>query len=294
MPLSIQAKYTIKDLEILSNIKSHTIRIWEKRYNILQPARTDTNIRYYSNEDLKILLNVSFLNQKGYKISKIAEMNESQRNELVGSLSHPEGEHSSYIDQLIVSMIDLDESHFRRNMNEIIRLIGLEKAFTQVVYPFLERIGIMWQTGAINPAQEHFISHLIRHKIIANIENIDFPTDATKPRVVLMLPGEEMHEIALLLYQYVLRKNAFPTVYLGQAVPMESMERIIEISKAQYIVAHLTNPLSDEDLLRFVHSFSNFSGKIILSGYAVQHFDCSQINGVKVISSIEELIKSIN
>lgn len=288
--LSTTAKYSIKDLEILTDIKSHTIRIWEKRYNILQPERTETNIRYYSNEDLKVLLNVSFLNQKGYKISKIAEMSESQRSELVISLTQSSQAYALYIDQLIISMIDLNEVYFRKLFNQAVEELGLEETFILVIFPFLERIGVMWQTGAINPAQEHFISHLIRHRIIAEIEFLKVTTNESLPKVLLLLPGNELHEIALLLYYHALKKRSFPTLYLGQSVPVDSLDRIVEIAQPKIIVAHLTNGLNHQELQLLVDQFSVLNTDIILSGYATQYLDVSKYSNFKIIDSIKSFI----
>lgn len=281
-------------MEVLSNIKSHTIRIWEKRYDILQPERTSTNIRFYTNDDLKKLLNVSFLNQNGYKISKIAELSEEARSQLVMNLTQQNTENELYIDQLIVAMIDLNEYYFRNIFQSVVQLLGLEESFTQVIYPFLERIGIMWQTGAIIPAQEHFISHLVRHKIIGEIENLSVELRDDLPKIVLLLPGNELHEIALLLYQYALKKRAYPTIYLGQSVPIDSLQRIKEIAHPQFIVAHMTNPLNSEEVQMFLTQLDTFNGHVFLSGYATQLIDVSEKSNIHVVKDLEDLLHHIN
>lgn len=291
--MSISAKYTIKDLEVLSNIKSHTIRIWEKRYHILEPERTSTNIRFYTNEDLKKLLTVSFLNQHGYKISKIADMSELERSQLLLSLVQKNREGDLYINQMIIAMIDLDESYFRNNLTQVIQAEGLENAVTQVIYPFLERIGVMWQTGAILPAQEHFISNLIRHTIISEIESIPEIQNTELPKILLLLPGNEMHEIALLLYHYSLKKRGYSTIYLGQAVPLESLDRISEIAHPQILVAHLTNPLDEDEMQTQLQYFQSFKGHVFLSGYATQFFPKTESSNIHIVNNLTDLLHQV-
>ena len=166
------ATYSIKDIEHLSGIKAHTLRIWEKRYNIIVPKRTQTNIRYYDDEDLKRLLNVSVLNRYGYKISSIANLHEKEiRNEIL-AITSKYGDLSAQIENLIVAMVDFDKAYFDKIFNKSIMSRGLEETMLKVIYPFFEKIGILWQTGNINPAQEHFISNLIRQKLIVAIDDL--------------------------------------------------------------------------------------------------------------------------
>ena len=165
------AYYSIRDLERLSGIKAHTIRIWEKRYGLLNPTRTDTNIRHYSDDDLKRILNVSILNRHGIKISHIASMDEREMADKVLIISRDTSDYDSLIENLVIYMVDMDQEKFEKLLSRSIMQIGFEDSILKIIYPFLEKIGILWQTGAINPAQEHFISHLVRQKIIVGIDS---------------------------------------------------------------------------------------------------------------------------
>jgi DNA-binding transcriptional MerR regulator len=270
--VSLPARYSIKDLEILSNIKSHTIRIWEKRYDLLNPERTDTNIRYYSNDDLKKLLNISFLNKQGIKISKIVEMTENEIKEAVHALNLSDSDNETYIENLIVAMIDLNEETFQKVFNAASNQLGFEAAMTDVIFKFFVQIGVMWQVGAINPAQEHFVSNIVRQKIIAATEELNYQPESSASKILLFLPENELHELSLLMYNYALRKRAYATVYLGQAVPLDSLQRILEITEPDILITLLTNSLNTLDSDEIIANISEkFHGKIFISGYALQN-----------------------
>ena len=166
------AYYSIKDLEKLSGIKAHTLRIWEKRYNLVEPKRTETNIRYYDDEDLKKVLNVALLNRNGLKISHIAGLKTEEINSKISDLSKGNQDSESVIDNLVISMIELDEKKFEKILSRTIMQAGFEETILYTIYPFFQKIGLLWQTGAINPAQEHFISNLVRQKLIVAIDGI--------------------------------------------------------------------------------------------------------------------------
>ncbi|RZM22202.1 MAG: MerR family transcriptional regulator [Pedobacter sp.] len=236
--------YSIKDLEQLTGIKAHTIRIWEKRYGVIAPGRTDTNIRYYSNEDLKKLLNIGLLNQHGYKISDISDMTEEEVAEKITSISLTQ--HDDFEDRLMVSILDLDEVSFSKIIERLIIRHGFEGSMVNHIFPFLGRIGIMWQIGTINPAQEHFFSNLIRNKIIAATEQLPVSNSSQAKVVVLFLPEGELHEIGLLFYNYAFRKRGYKTIYLGQSVPYKSLERVYDTIHPSIVVTSVTNPTSPE------------------------------------------------
>lgn len=268
---SLESKYSIKDLEVLTGIKSHTIRIWEKRYGLLSPERSDTNIRHYSNEELRKLLNVSFLVQQGFKISHIAQMPESQIGEKVKTLNVVSSDYNSYIDTLILALIDMNETSLNKTIHTATINYGFEQTVIQIIFPFLSRIGTMWQTGSINPAQEHFISNLIRQKLIAATDSIDTAPDTRLPKIVLFLPDNEMHEFGLLFYNYALRKRAYPTVYLGQAVPIQDLVRVVEITQATVLVGLLTYAINGQDTMQGLQQFAKqFNGQIYLGGNAIE------------------------
>jgi DNA-binding transcriptional MerR regulator len=239
-------QYSIKELEKLSGIRAHTIRIWEKRYSIIEPQRTSTNIRFYSDEDLKRIINVSVLNTHGVKISKIAQMSLEEVAQKVLGLSKENEETNVYIDQLIIAMVDLEEEQFDKILTTISKKVGLTKTITEYIYPFMEKIGILWQTGTITPAHEHFISNLIRQKIIASISALPIPSNKSK-KALLFLPEGELHEIGLLFSHYLTRLQGFKTLYLGQSVPYSDLKKVNEIFRpAAMITAMVSSPAADQ------------------------------------------------
>ncbi|MEN8229884.1 MAG: MerR family transcriptional regulator [Bacteroidota bacterium] len=213
------AVYSIKELEKLSGIKAHTIRMWEKRYNLIDPHRTQTNIRYYTDYDLKKILNVAVLNRHGIKISDIARLNEAELKEEMIRVSNISHSHENLVDSLIVSMIELDDYKMTALLEKSISKIGLKETVFEVLYPFLEKVGIFWQTGDVNPVQEHFVSCLIRQKIIAAIDRVPNTFNPKAKIFLLLLPEGEWHEIGLLFAQYLLRESGHEVIYLGQSVP---------------------------------------------------------------------------
>lgn len=244
-------QYSIKDLETLSGIKAHTIRIWEKRHGIIHPKRTATNIRYYSDHDLKRIINVSLLNSKGLKISKIAKMTDQEVNAEIVELTSSHQDPNLFIDQLVVAMIDMEEEQFEKLLSHLIMKFGFEKTITEIVYPFLEKIGVLWQTGNITPAQEHFISNLIRQKLIVAIDSLPFPKrDATK--TVLFLPENELHEIGLLFYHYVARSLGLKTYYLGQHLPYDDLKQVCDMHQPKFIITSLTASQKPQKSLEYL------------------------------------------
>jgi DNA-binding transcriptional MerR regulator len=238
-------QFSIKDLERISGIKAHTIRIWEQRYNIISPQRTETNIRYYSNEDLKRILNVSILNNNGLKISKIADLSPQELHDEVKRIVDTNANDDDQIEGLIMAMVELDENRFNEIITRNISKKGLLNTIENHIYPFFEKVGILWQTGAINPAQEHFISNLVRQKIIVAIDTIQTKPDPQKDTFVLFLPDAEMHEIGLLVYSYILKSKGHKTIYLGQSVPYVDLLEVFQTVNPQKMLTIFTNPFSE-------------------------------------------------
>ncbi|CAN5467371.1 MerR family transcriptional regulator [soil metagenome] len=238
--------YSIKELEKLSGIKAHTIRIWEKRYQIVAPQRSDSNIRSYSDDDLKKIINISLLNNNGVKISKIADLTSDQLVKKVSELSKTSGNLDIQIDQLIVAMVDLEEENFERVLGEMIVRYGFEKTIIEIVYPFFDKIGILWQTNNITPAQEHFISNLVRQKIIVAIDALSL-APKTSTRALLFLPDNELHELGLLFYYYIAKKAGFRTYYFGQMVPYKDVVAICNSHQPKILItAIISSPPASE------------------------------------------------
>lgn len=236
--------YSISDLEKLTGIKAHTIRIWEKRYAIVRPKRTDTNIRYYSNEDLKHLLNVSILYKHGYKISMLSEMTPEEIIRHLTDINLIKEKEENYHEDLLLSMLDLNESRFNKIFLALLLKHGFENTIINTIFPFFERIGVMWQTGAINPAQEHFVSNMVRQKIIAATDALADPAKHDAETVLLFLPENELHELGLLFYSYLFKARGYKTIYLGPAVPLDNLERITNICHPDIIVTSVTNAIN--------------------------------------------------
>lgn len=249
------AEYKIKDIETLTGIKAHTIRIWEKRYGMLIPVRTDTKIRTYTDADLSFLLNISLLNKKGVKISKIATMGTTAIHSMVAEIRL-----NSSIDnaeeKLILALLELDEQLFRNTLNDLIKNKGLEATFSGHLIPFLDRIGVMWLVKSITAAQEHFISNLIRQKVITEIDKLQIPP-RSKESVLLFLPEHDWHEIGLLFYQYLLRSKGYYTYYLGQSLPYDSLVDCIERLKPTVVLSSWLCAVDQQFIVGYFQQLKN-------------------------------------
>lgn len=264
----MSAQYAIKDLERLSGIKAHTLRIWEQRYGILKPERSDTNIRYYTVEDLRLILNISLLNHNGLKISKIAKLTKEEIVQQVQKIFNNYNKESDQVENLVLCLLEMNEIHFEKIIMNSIGSFGFENTLEKVILPFLRQIGNMWQVGIVNSAQEHFISNLIRQKLIAAIDLIQ-PKVNSKPKTfILFLPNKELHELSLLYSHYLIKASGHHCYYLGQSVPFEDLTSVAEIVKPDVLISVFTSPLENSTTQEYIHQLSNtFSGKsIIVSG----------------------------
>ncbi len=263
--------YSIKDLENLSGIKAHTLRIWEQRYNIITPKRTDTNIRLYDDTDLKFILNISLLREYGYKISQISLMSEIEVKAEVVSLTEKNIKFPDQIQTLTIAMIDLDEERFEKVIALNILQLGFEQTMVNIIYPFLHKIGVLWMTGSISPAQEHFISNLIRQKIIVAIDGQPNHWNNKTKKFMLFLPEGELHEISLLFANYMLRSRQQKVIYLGQSLPFADLESAFEKHRPDYIFTILTSFPSDIEAQKYIAKLKDrfIESKILLTGYRV-------------------------
>lgn len=286
------ASYSIKELEKLSGIKAHTIRIWEKRYDILKPDRTDTNIRYYSDSDLKRLLNIVILNRLGMKISKIANLSDGDMSEKVVELSSDSSSAQSSIENLIISMVELDEIKFNKTLSKYIMHEGFENAVVNVIFPFFEQIGILWQTGSINPVHEHFVSNLFRQKIMVAVDNIDTVDSKNADKVVMFLPEGEYHELALLFYYYLVKKSGKLVYYLGSSVPFNDIKQVVEMLAPKYLFASITSTLNLKGLNQYVNDLSAVctNQKILITGLQIKENKLELPNNVLKISSPKDIV----
>ena len=259
--------FTIKDLENLSGIKAHTLRIWEQRYNFLKPSRTFTNIRYYSNDELKKVLNIALLNKYGYKISHIDKMNEAEIKEKLLSLNQMEAQQERIVNDLIKDMVDLDMECFEHTLDKFILARGIERAITQIIFPFLEKIGILWLTNHINPAQEHLVTNIVRQKLIVGIEGVSSTLKLNKS-ILLFLPEGEYHELGLLFMYYILKSRGANVIYLGASIPLNDVAYLVNLKKPDYLYCHLTTVGQNFNFDRFLLNIGKKFQKIpiIISG----------------------------
>ena len=265
------SNYSIKDLEHLSGIKAHTIRIWEQRYNFIKPSRSDTNIRSYGDSDLRLILNVALLKDNGFKISRIAEMTPSEMNREVISLTERKHAFTEQIHALTLAMIEVDEDRFDKVISSNVLKLGFEKAMTNVVYPFLRKIGVLWQTGSINPAHEHFISNLIRQKLIVAIDGQYVTPGPEAKKYILFLPEGELHELSLLFANYIIRCRKNKSIYLGQSLPLHDLVSVYDIHKADYLLAVITSTPGQDHVQKYVNKLAELfsDATILLTGYQV-------------------------
>lgn len=283
--------YSIKDLEQLSGIKAHTLRIWEQRYDFIKPKRTETNIRFYDDQDLKLILNVSLLKDNGHKISKISRMPYDQMQKEVLKLTDKKLSYTEQIHTLTLAMIDHDEERFEKIMSTIILQIGFEDTMIKVIYPFLIKIGILWQTGSISPSQEHFISNLIRQKIIVAIEGLFVPSSDYNKNYLLFLPEKELHELSLLFSAYLIKSRKNKVIYIGQNTPFDDLISVYNSMKPDYLLTVMTSyPLSAE-VQNYVDKLSQkfHNNTILISGRQVIGQEIQMRENIILLNKLEDL-----
>ncbi len=292
------AVYSIKELENLSGIKAHTIRIWEKRYNLIEPYRTTTNIRYYTDQELKKILNVAMLNRHGIKISNIARLTDKELKEEILRVCSSNSSLENIIDSLIITMIDMDEIKFNSIVNKAISKYGFTEAFLTVVYPFLEKIGVLWMAGDINPAQEHFVVNLIRQKLITAVDGFSHQYNPSARKFLLFLPEGEWHEIGLLFALYLIKEAGHEVLYLGQSVPYSDVLATGSARDFDYIVVSSTVPQAEFDFISYLKDLGGaFPDKKILyaAGYLNSGPDYFGKNyfQIKKVSDLQEYLRKI-
>jgi DNA-binding transcriptional MerR regulator len=285
------SSYTIKDLEKISGIKAHTIRIWEQRYNFLQPQRTETNIRSYSADELKVILNVSLLNKYGFKISHIDKMSSEQMEDKIMSLSQLDAQKERVVNALIKEMVSLNMVAFERQLDLYIGQKGIEKTINEIIFPYLERVGILWVTNHINPAQEHLATNIVRQKIILGIERLTPLLTYTK-RIVLFLPEGEYHELGLLYVHFLLKQKGIYVDYLGTNVPIVDLKYLTENKKVDFLYCHITMPARNFKLDKFFANLATINQQIpiILSGQLIQEYKGKISPNMQLKRSLSETI----
>lgn len=287
------SNYSIRDLEQLSGIKAHTLRIWEQRYNIIAPKRTDTNIRLYDDQDLKLVLNISLLKEHGYKISEISKMTSEEMNTEVITISDKKLNYPDQIHALTISMIDLDEERFEKIISTNILQFGFENTMINIIYPFLSRIGTLWVTGSIGPAQEHFITNLIRQKVIVAIDGQIVKQTPNSKKFLLFLPEGELHEMGLLFANYIIRARNHKVIYLGQTLPFNEIDFAYKLHNPDYLFTSVTSVPSSSEIQSYVDKLAGHfpEATILLTGYQIVGQDIRTSDNTIIINKIEDLMQ---
>lgn len=293
---NIKQDFTIKDLENISGIKAHTIRIWEKRYDLLKPKRTDTNIRLYSPENLTKLLNIVLLNKNNYKISKIAELSEDMITIKSRELAFSIATNDEAINSFKVSMFQFDKILFNNTYNKLLHKKTFREIFKDIFIPFLEHIGLLWHTETLLPAHEHFISNLIAQKIQINTEKLQYSITNTNKTYVLFLPENEIHELGLLYLNYELVLRGFHTIYLGQSLPLNNLNYFLDGEREICFITALTIQPYDDKIEDYFNEIAdvmqNTNNQLIAVGRKVdkiKHMDLNE--NIQLHQSISDLLK---
>ncbi|CAN5637967.1 MerR family transcriptional regulator [soil metagenome] len=286
--------FTIKDLENLSGIRAHTIRIWEQRYSFLRPQRTETNIRYYNNDELRTILNVALLNKYGFKISHIDKMEKAELEDKILSLSQTQAQQERIINQLIQFMVEIEIDKFEDSVDQYIRARGIEKTISHIIFPFLEKIGILWSTNHINPAQEHLVTNIIRQKLIVGIDSAVSHVQLKKV-LLLFLPEGEHHELGLLFIYYMLKSRGANVWYLGSNVPLKDVEYVAKIKSPDVVYTHLTSVTPNFNLEKYLNTYqARIPNKpLIISGRVTQVYKKKIPSQVMFKNSLSEVMEYI-
>ena len=287
------AVYSIKDLEKLTGIKAHTLRVWEQRYSIIQPGRTKTNIRYYTEDNLEVLLNIVLLNRNGIKISKIAKMEKEEILEKVAAISEINLENDVQLDALTLSMIEMDEYKFDRIISTNIQQLGFERTMIEVIYPFLDKLGLLWLTGSINPAQEYFMTYLIRQKIIAAIDSVPVAMGMNVPKFLIYLPEGESQELSLLFMHYILKSRQFKVVYIGKNITVSDIQDAHRIHQPDFIYTIISKDFVKPTLKEYLSLLKQKfpSTQLLLSGYQVLTQNILSGQHVTVLENLEDTLE---
>ena len=286
----IEEFYNINDLEKLTGIKAHTIRIWEKRYNLLKPKRTNTNIRYYNASDLKKLLNISILNKNGLKISRISEFKESEISEKVIELTTRHSDVEDQVQALIMAMFHLNHQKFEKLLTVSYINRGFENTYTDIVAPFLTKVGFLWQAGTISPVQEHFATNIIRQKIIVAIDGLLASYNDKSKKFVLFLPEGEQHEISILYAYYFLKKNNHHVTYLGASIPFSNIDELNRFHNIDFLITSFTSVYSQNKITEYIDFIANrFKNQVIITfGPQMELYNNALPQNVKKVSNIKD------
>ncbi|MBW2961698.1 MerR family transcriptional regulator [Mesonia aestuariivivens] len=290
-------QFSIKDLEILSGIKAHTLRMWEKRYEILSPQRTETNIRSYGLKDLQKLLNISFLNENGYKISRISKLDNKEIESLVKSISSTTNNKDKALKSFTLSMYNFDQNLFFDTYNSLLKTKTFREIFQETFIPLLKNIGMLWQINSIHPIHEHFLTNLIKRKLILNIEKLQQQKpQKTDSHFVLFLPENEVHDLGILYTNYEILLHGYPVTYLGNNLPMEDLIFLGKIYQNIRFVSYFT--VAPDHETAYLEEFqlkiiSQIDCEFWVLGPRSSEINMPPSKKIKVMKTIEELVRKL-
>jgi DNA-binding transcriptional MerR regulator len=296
---NVKNVFSIKDLENLSGIKAHTIRIWEKRYNVLEPMRSETNIRFYDIKSLQKLLSIVLLHNYGYKISKISSLSHEDFNKLANEIISEKSAKNHAISTFKVAMMNFDQTLFFNTYNKLLSEKTFKEVFYSVFIPLMQELGFLWQTDTISPAHEHFITYLIKQKLLINTEKVQTLTPTNEDKVfVLFLPSNEIHELGIMYLNYEILLNGYQTIYLGESIPIDSLLDLKRAFEKITFVGYFTvepNKEIIEDYIDEMHEklIKDSDNEILLLGRMTAEIkDKNKYKNIHIYNSIEELTSS--
>ncbi len=296
---NVKNVFSIKDLENLSGIKAHTIRIWEKRYDVLQPMRTDTNIRTYDLAGLQKLLNITLLHNYGYKISKIAEYSEEKIPEMVKQIISEKSAKSHAISDFKMAMMNFDQALFFKTFDNLLSKKSFKEVFNEVFIPLMNEIGFLWQVDTITPAHEHFITYLIKQKLLSFTEVLQASQPTRNDKVfILYLPSNEIHELGLMYLNYEVLLKGYKTIFLGESVPLDSLKDLKKYFNNIVYISYVTVEPDKDSINDYVHSLNkeilDNNSEAWFLGRMTEHIIVNELpKKVKLFTSIPELVQEI-
>ncbi|WP_136152883.1 MerR family transcriptional regulator [Flavobacterium sangjuense] len=293
---NVKSVFSIKDLENLTGIKAHTIRIWEKRYNVLEPMRTETNIRLYDLTSLQKLLNITLLHKHGYKISNISKLPKERIPQLVNEIISDKSAKHHAINAFKMAMMNFDQTLFFNTYNDLLSEKSFRDVFYEVLIPLINDIGLLWQTDTITPAHEHFISYLIKQKVLSNTEKVQLQSPTRHDKIfVLYLPMNEVHELGLMFLNYEILSQGYKTIFLGESIPTESLKDLKKYFDNITYICYMTVEPNKSEVNDYIKKLRkeilDESSNLWVIGRATEHITSNQSDKkITIFNSIERLV----
>lgn len=293
---NVKKFFSIRDLENLSGIKAHTIRIWEKRYNLLKPERTSTNIRTYSLTSLQKLLNITLLYNSGYKISKIAKIPEAEIPSLVREIVAKNSSKKHSLNAFKLAMINFNQSMFLKTYDQLSKVKSFRDIFKEDFIPLLNELGLLWQTNSISPAHEHFITSLIKQKLVAATESLQYQEPSKTDKVfVPFLPENEIHELGLLFINYEIVLKGYKSIYLGQSMPLDTLKDVLDYFDKVCFLSYFTVSPNKDKIEKYIADFTKMvknyeTAELWILGQQTRHLEQENTaDFIKIFNSIDKI-----